>query len=127
MEARQTLTGSSVPKALVVMLAVSIAIALAAMGGIAAKDFGASGAAVQNSVHPAAGTVLRQDNPLQSSTVTQSVAVGSHISRSSGTQSDPVVASDDGSQADLTRVLPTETQGQTRGQQASWWLRAARA
>lgn len=127
MEARQTLTGSSAPKALLVVLAASAAIALGTVGSIVVKDFAASGAQVQSVVRPAPGTVLRQDNPAVQTSQAISVVVGTHATRSSGNQFDAIAAADDGSQADLTRVLPTETQGQTRGQQASWWLRAARA
>ena len=130
MEARQTLTGSSFPKALIVVLAVSATVALAATGAAVSKSFGASGASVPSVGHPAAGTVLRQDNPVQSSNLIDRAAedqsqlsapAGTHLGRSSGTQqiedsSVGFTAGDgNGSQSDLTRVLPTETQGYNPG------------
>jgi hypothetical protein len=135
-EARQTLTGSSFPKALIVVLAICATVALAAMGAAASKSFGVSGTSVRSVGHPAAGTVLRQDNPVQSvghsaaGTVLRqdnpvqsssiSAAVGTHLGRSSGTQIEDsnfgFTATDgNGSQSDLTRVLPTETQGYNPG------------
>jgi hypothetical protein len=63
MEARQTLRGSGVPKGLVIALAACAAIGVALAGSVIAKDFAGSGSTVTSTVHPAAGTVLRQDNP----------------------------------------------------------------
>lgn len=66
MEARATLNGPSVSKTFVAAVLVLVAMGLGAMGGYAFKGLGASGAStttVNAPVHPAAGTVLRQDNP----------------------------------------------------------------
>ena len=65
MEARASFTGTSVPKLFVAAVLVLVAMGLAAMGGYVARGLNGSGAAVVGSqaVHPAAGTVLRQDNP----------------------------------------------------------------
>lgn len=125
MEARRTLTAGSVfPKALMVVLAICGTIALAAMGAVITKDLGGSNASVQAPVHPAAGTVLRQDNPAAESGAQVSAAVGSHNGRSSGTQ----IAGDDsssdgnGPSSDLTRVQPTETADDNPG----WDARSVR-
>lgn len=68
MEARASLKGQSVSKTFVAAILVLVAMGLGAMGGYVAKGLGASGtsAAVTQPVHPAPGTVLRQDNPKQS-------------------------------------------------------------
>src|SRR5207253_7169522 len=65
MEARASFTGTSVPKLFVAAVLVLVAMGLAAMGGYVARGLNGSGAAVVGSqaAHPAAGTVLRQDNP----------------------------------------------------------------
>ena len=63
MEARQTLRGSGVPKGFVIALAACAAIGVALAGSAIAKNFAGSGSTVTSTVHPAAGTVLRQDNP----------------------------------------------------------------
>ena len=64
MEARASFTGTSVPKLFVAAVLVLVAMGLAAMGGYVARGLNGNGAAVVGSqaVHPAAGTVLRQDN-----------------------------------------------------------------
>jgi hypothetical protein len=113
------------------MLVASVAIAVATFGGIVAKNFNASGAQVQSIVRPAAGTVLRQDNPAvqgivrpaagtvlrQDNPAVQgsqaiSALVGGHTGRSSGIQFETAgLAADDQTDSDLTRVLPTEKQG----------------
>ena len=125
MEARQTLTGSAVPRGLMVVLAICAAIALAAMGVAVSKSVSVSGTSLPSVGHPAPGTVLRQDNPVQGSTLIDRAAadqapisapVGSHVARTSGVQienSDFGLAAGDGNgyESDLTRVLPTETQG----------------
>ena len=59
MEARQTLRGSAIPKALLVVLAVCAAILLAVGASFITKNLG-TGSAI-TIVHPARGTVLRQD------------------------------------------------------------------
>jgi hypothetical protein len=128
-EARQTFTGSAVPKGLMFVLAICAAIALAAMGVAVSKSVGVSGTSLPSVGHAAPGTVLRQDNPVQSSTLIDRAAedqapisapVGSHTGRSSGTQIDNsgfgLAAGDGGGyQSDLTRVLPTETQAYNPG------------
>ena len=65
MEARATVNGASVSKTFVAAVLVLVAIGLGAMGGYVAKGLSASGttAAQSQQVHPAAGTVLRQDDP----------------------------------------------------------------
>src|SRR5437879_11611747 len=65
MEARASFSGTSVPKLFVAAVLVLVAMGLAAMGGYVARGLNGSGAAVVGSqaAHPAAGTVLRQDNP----------------------------------------------------------------
>lgn len=115
MEARQTLTGNAFPRALMVVLAICAAIALAAMGAAITRSSGASGTSAPSVGHPAAGTVLRQDNPAAGQAAI-SAPVGSHVGRSSGTQIDNsdfglAAADGHGYQSDLTRVLPTEAQG----------------
>ncbi|HKW60042.1 MAG TPA: hypothetical protein VJR46_09860 [Candidatus Dormibacteraeota bacterium] len=126
MEARQTLTGTSVPKGLMIVLAVGAAIALAAMGGYITRSLGGSSNAVVNVGHPAPGTVLRQDNPPVQGQSQISAPVGSHDGRSSGTQIENsdfgFTADGEGYQSDLTRVLPTETQGYNPG----WDARSVR-
>jgi hypothetical protein len=63
MEARQTLRGSGVPKGLVIVLAICAAFGIALAGSAIAKNFSSSSSTGTSTVHPAAGTVLRQDNP----------------------------------------------------------------
>lgn len=139
MEARQTFTGSAVPKGLMIVLAICAAVALAAMGAVISRNLGGSSSQVQSVVHPAPGTVLRQDNPpVQGSSLVDrgaedqsqiSAPVGSHTGRSSGTQIDDsdfgLTAGDEGYQSDLTRVLPTERQGQDLGS-AQWSVNPGR-
>ena len=66
MEARQTLRGSAFPKALMIALVLCAAVLLA-VGASYIKGVTGSGSSVTTNVHPAAGTVLRQDNPVQGS------------------------------------------------------------
>ena len=61
MEARQTLKGNAVPKALLIVLALCAAVILAAGVSLITKGASGSGSSVTTSAHPAAGTVLRQD------------------------------------------------------------------
>jgi hypothetical protein len=126
-EARQTLTRDAFPRALMVVVAVCATVALAAMGAAVSKGFGASGASVRSVGHPAAGTVLRQDNPAQSSSIghpaagtvlrqdnpAQSSSPIKLAGRSGGTQIEDSniglsAVDGNGSQSDLTRVLPTQ-------------------
>jgi len=65
MEARQTLRGSAFPKALLIVLALCAAVILAVGASYISRGATGSGSSVTTSVHPAAGTVLRQDNPVQ--------------------------------------------------------------
>ncbi len=61
MEARQTLRGSAVPKGLMVVLAVCAAVGLAVGAAVVSTELKGSSASQSSTVHPAAGTVLRQD------------------------------------------------------------------
>lgn len=63
MEARQTLRGSGVPKGLVIVLAMCAAFGIALAGSAIAKNLSSSVSTGTGVAHPAAGTVLRQDNP----------------------------------------------------------------
>jgi hypothetical protein len=68
MQARATFNRAQDSKTLLVVALVLVAMGLAAIGGYVAKDvFGTNAASVSGSVvaHPAAGSVLRQDNPVQ--------------------------------------------------------------
>jgi hypothetical protein len=68
MEARATFNGASVSKTFAVAVLVVVAMVLSAMAGYTARSMFGAGAAVDvnnSAVHPAAGTVLRQDNPVQ--------------------------------------------------------------
>lgn len=69
MEARATINSAAVSKTFVAAVLVLVAMGLAAMAGYMAKDvFGGKAASVTTSVsvgHPAPGTSLRQDNPVQ--------------------------------------------------------------
>jgi hypothetical protein len=128
-EARQTYTGSALPKALIVVLAVCATVALAATGAAVSKGFGVSGASVPSVGHSAPGTVLRQDNPVQSKSLIDRAAedqaqlsapAGAHAGRSSGTQIEDssfgfAAGDGNGYQSDLTRVLPVQTQGYNPG------------
>jgi hypothetical protein len=110
-----------------IVLAICAAVALAAMGGAITRNLGGSSTSVVNVGHPAPGTVLRQDNPpVEGSQSQLSAPVGTHTGRSSGTQIDNsdfgLVAGGEGYQSDLTRVLPTETQGYNPG----WDARSVR-
>jgi hypothetical protein len=61
MEARQTLKGNAAPKGLIVLCAVGAVLGLAVAGAQVSKNIGRSSATESVIVHPAAGTVLRQD------------------------------------------------------------------
>jgi hypothetical protein len=65
MEARQTLRGSAFPKALLIVLAMCAAVLLAVGASYIGKGAAGSGSSVTTNVHPAPGTVLRQDDPVQ--------------------------------------------------------------
>ena len=70
MEARASLKGASVSKTFIAAILVLVTMGLGAMGGYVAKGLGATGStgAQTQVVHPAPGTVLRQDNPAGQST-----------------------------------------------------------
>jgi hypothetical protein len=69
MEARATINPAAVSRTFLAAVLVLVAMGLAAMGGYMAKDaLGGNAAPATKSVsvgHPAPGTVLRQDNPVQ--------------------------------------------------------------
>lgn len=68
MEARATFKAASVSKTFVAAVLVIVAMGLSAMAGYTARSMFGNGAAAGASnaaAHPAAGTVLRQDNPVQ--------------------------------------------------------------
>ena len=101
-----------------VALAASVAIGVAGVAGIVGKSLVGSGSSTQATVHPAAGTVLRQDNPVQQSNFldrgaerAQGSAAGGGV-RTSGNQivgDDPgLTAGSHGPDSDLTRVLPSK-------------------
>ena len=70
MEARASLKGASVSKTFIAAILVLVTMGLGAMGGYVAKGLGATGStgAQTQVVHPAPGTVLRQDDPAGQST-----------------------------------------------------------
>jgi hypothetical protein len=68
MEARATFKGAAVSRTFVAAVLVVVAMGLSAMAGYTARSIFGNGATVgvnNAAVHPAAGTVLRQDNPVQ--------------------------------------------------------------
>jgi hypothetical protein len=123
MEARRRLKGTEVPAGLKVVLAICVTIAVAAMGAAVSQNRGSSAPVVKIG-QPAPGTVLRQDNPVQSAALIDlgaergatsgSSSIGSHH-RSGGVQilDDASVAYDSGNgyQSDLTRAQPAERPG----------------
>lgn len=88
MEIRRTYSGTSLPKGLMVLLAIIAVAALAAAGGLVTRNLSGSGASIQTVAHPAPGTVLRQDNPAQGALST--------------------TKDEHGPNSDLTRALPTK-------------------
>lgn len=65
MEARATIKETSVSRVFVGAILVLVAMGLGAMGGYVTKGLSAGTTGAQTQVvHPAAGTVLRQDNPV---------------------------------------------------------------
>lgn len=78
MEARQTMRGSAVPKALLIVLALCAAILLAVGVSLMTKGSSGSGSAATTSVHPAPGTVLRQDWEVKASPAARSAAPNRH-------------------------------------------------
>jgi hypothetical protein len=65
MEARAQFRSAGVSPSFKAFVVAIVVLALVLIGAYAASSLGASGAGVQATVHPAAGTVLRQDNPVQ--------------------------------------------------------------
>jgi len=127
MEARQTLRGGAVPKGLIVLLAICATVALAVAGSVVSKNLAASSATRSVIVHPAAGTVLRQDAGSAPALLdrgaegqaSQASPVGIRNGRSSGNQSivdnaAGQAADTHGPDSDLTRALPSQsTSGNT--------------
>lgn len=66
MEARQTLGASSLANGVRILLAIFVAIVLVGAFALIGQDLGASRGG-NTEVHPAPGTVLRQDNPAPTS------------------------------------------------------------
>ncbi len=96
MEARQTLRGSAVPKGLMVVLAVCAAAGLAVGAAVVSTELKGSSASQSTTVHPAAGTVLRQDaqaapalidRGAEGQAASQASPVLAHGARTSGSQS----------------------------------------
>lgn len=95
MEARQTLSGSAFPKALMIVLVLCAAILLAVGASYIGRGVSGSGSSVTTNVHPAPGTVLRQDNPVQGTQLIDRAAQSSPIAPAPGTvlrQDNPVQA-----------------------------------
>jgi hypothetical protein len=112
-EARQTLTGGFVRKRERLALAIFVALALAGASAVITKDLGGTGPSAQPVVHPAPGTVLRQDNPVQPlvhpapSTVLRQDNPVQGRSTSNQIVGDAGLAADGNlPESDLTRVLP---------------------
>lgn len=75
MEARQMLRGSAFPKALLIVLVLCAAVILAVGASYIGRSATGSGSSVTTNVHPAPGTVLRQDNPVQGAQLIDRAAV----------------------------------------------------
>ncbi len=116
MEARQTFTGTSVSRGLMVVIAIAVTAGIAAIGALATKDLGGSHANVKSTVQAPAALPLRQDNdyPVISRQVLTDRAaergfVQTHTGRMGGTIDSAGVgatADANGPDSDLTRVLP---------------------
>jgi hypothetical protein len=123
---KRTYSDTAVPKALLIALAACAAIAVAGASGVVGRNLIGSGASTQATVHPAAGTVLRQDNPAQATVhpaagtvlrqdnpaqVIAAAATG-HGARTTGNQIEGdnlgLVSGAYGPDSDLTRVLPSK-------------------
>ena len=95
MEARQTLRGSAIPKALLIVLAMCAAVLLAVGVSYISRGAAGSGSSVTTNVHPAPGTVLRQDNPVQGTQLIDRAAGSTSSAPAPGTvlrQDNPVQA-----------------------------------
>jgi len=119
MEARQTLRGNAAPKGLIVLCAVGAVLGLAVAGAQVSKNIGRSSATENVIVHPAPGTVLRQDvggSPVlldrgAEGSAAQAAPAGAHGARTSGSQSivdNGQAADGHGPDSDLTRALPSQ-------------------
>jgi hypothetical protein len=110
MEARQTFTGTSVSKGLVVVMAIGLTAGLAAVGAIAAKNLSASHNSVKSTVQAPAELPLRQDNdyPVIGRTVLTDRGAAIHPGRMGGAIDSSVGFTPDkhGADSDLTRALP---------------------
>ena len=78
MEARQTMQGSGVLKALPIVLALCAAAFLALGVTLITMGSSGSGSTVTTSAHPAPGTVLRQDWEVKASPAARSAAPNRH-------------------------------------------------
>ncbi|HEV2140174.1 MAG TPA: hypothetical protein VGT01_03200 [Candidatus Dormibacteraeota bacterium] len=95
MEARQTLRGSAIPKALLIVLAMCAAVLLAVGASYISRGAAGSGSSVTTNVHPAPGTILRQDNPVQGTQLIDRAAESTSSAPAPGTvlrQDNPVQA-----------------------------------
>lgn len=63
MEARASYRSSGISKGFVAFVLVILAVSVVMLVAFAAGSLGTSGSNLQTTVRPAAGTVLRQDNP----------------------------------------------------------------
>jgi len=111
MEARQTLSGTSVSRGLMVVMAIAVTAGIAAIGALATRDLGGSHASVKSTVQAPAALPLRQDNdyPVIRQQVLTDRAAERNQGRRGGTiDSAGVGATADGHgpDSDLTRVLP---------------------
>ena len=75
MEARQTLRANAELKGVRILLAVSLAAALVGAVALIGIDLRTSSGSGYSVVHPAPGTVLRQDNPVQAAPAERSIYV----------------------------------------------------
>jgi hypothetical protein len=117
MEARQTFSGTSASKGLVVLMAIGITAGLAAVGAMATRDLGGSNAGVKSTVQAPAALPLRQDNDypvlakpaLIDRGAERGFTPSAHTGRRGGAIDSSVGFTPDGNgpTSDLTRVLPS--------------------
>jgi hypothetical protein len=94
-EARATIKETSVSRFFVGAILVLVAMGLGAMGGYVAKGAGAgTGGAQTQVVHPAPGTVLRQDNDYSRKAAELPAYVQNEIDRAAG-QTEPRLSQSD--------------------------------
>jgi hypothetical protein len=116
MEARQTFSGTSVSRGLMVVVAIAVTAGIAAIGALATKDLGGSQANVKSTVQAPAALPLRQDNdypvlnqPALTDRGAEQGFVQTHDGRRGGTIDSAgagATADGNGPDSDLTRVLP---------------------